>query len=288
VKSLKSKLLPPLSVKSLLLSRVGGPEDRRSVGELHASELTNQDPEFCPREVALLRALGMTRPDFHVPHALRVTFDEGRDKQWRINNEYLRPYMVGAWECVRCGDYRPWGKAPPIENCDSVRGHLWEYVEPVFKHPSGFTGSIDGVVRFTSARLRPIEVKIMKGDDYEKLKAPLAEHRVRTQLYLRLIAESVDQYTAEIDASAAHVIYIMRGHGKKDEAGVITPFKEYVVPRNDKAVERYVRMAYAVGKGMPSGICASALCKRAEKCAVAKECFSGKHPVTNHWEKGIT
>lgn len=284
----KSKLIPPLRVKDLLTKSVGGHEDARSVAQLHASDLTKQDPAYCPREVALMRLLSKRRPDQYVQHAMRVTWDEGRDKQWRINNDYLRSHMVGGWYCLRCDTSVAWGPVPPDDGCTAPLGkHRWEYEEPVFTHPSGFTGSLDGVVRFSPAKQRMLEVKIIKGDDFKELKAPLAEHRIRTQLYLRLIAESPDPRTSQIDTSAGHVLYIMRGHGAKDETGLISPFREYVVERNDAAVERYVRMAYATVGDMPEGICGSALCMRASRCPVAKECFSGKHPAKNLWSSGL-
>jgi hypothetical protein len=275
------------SVKELLLKSVGGSESARSPKELHASDLTRQDPTFCPREVALHRVENVPRKDQWVQHAMRVTWDEGRDKQWRVNNDYLRPYMVGPWHCTRCGDDVEWGGLPSADGCKSPRGqHAWEYEEPVFHHPSGFSGSLDGLVRFSSAVIRPLEVKIIKGDDFKTLKAPLAEHRVRTQLYLRLVAESTHPRTAEISTDCAHVLYIMRGHGAKDEEGTITPFKEFVVKRDDTVVDKYVWMSESIKAGMPEGTCASMMDPRAKKCLVAKHCFSGKHPPTSFWRKG--
>jgi hypothetical protein len=282
----KQRLTQAVRVKDLLAKNVGGAEDARSVHHLHASDLTKQDPAFCPREVALMRLLGVKRPAQYVQHAMRVTWDEGRDKQWRVNNDYLRSHMVGDWRCLRCDQTAEWSTYPSTEGC-ALGGHRWEYEEPVFHHPSKFTGSIDGVVRFSPARQRMLEVKIIKGDDFKTLKAPLAEHRVRTQLYLRLIAESPDARTSQIDVSAGHVLYIMRGHGMKDEVGQISPFREFVVERNDAAVERYIRMAYAASGDMPEGICASAMGVRASKCPVAKECFSGKYPAKTKWSDSV-
>jgi len=294
MKELKSRLSPPLRIKELLAKHVGGHEDARSVEELHASELTKQDVPFCPREVVLMRLLGVSRQPQYVPHALRATFDAGRDQQARLNNRYLRDYMVGGWRCIKCDETHAWSRYPDEGDTPCVRGpHLWEYVEPVFHHPSGFTGSIDGVVQFSPAKLRMVEFKIVKGEpsagssapNFKEIIAPLAEHRLRTILYLRLIAESPDARTSQIDVSVAHVLYISRGHGAKDESGRISPFKEFLVHRNDEYVSHYVRMANAVKEGMPEGICASALCARATKCAVVKQCFSGKYPPTVFWDK---
>jgi hypothetical protein len=239
-----------------------------------------------------MRLLGVHRPPEYIPHALRATFDAGKDQQARLNNYYLRDHMVGGWRCLKCDEQHPWSKYPADGEVPCVRGsHLWEYIEPVFHHPSGFSGSIDGVVQFSHAKLRMVEFKIIKGEpspgssapSFKEIIAPLAEHRLRTLLYLRLIAESPDPRTSQIDVSVGHVLYISRGHGAKDESGRISPYKEFLVHRNDDYVERYVRMANAVTGDMPEGICTSALCPRAAKCAVVKQCFSGKYPAKNLW-----
>jgi hypothetical protein len=282
VKLSKGRLLPPLRLIDLLLRDVGGPEPARPVEELHASDLTHQDREFCPREVVLMRKLGVQHPERYIPHALRVTFDDGRDKQWRVNNNYLRPYMFGPWRCRRCDAVSDWSAQPKGAGCPTGK-HDWEYKEPEFRHPSGFTGSIDGIVKFSSAHYRMVEVKIMNVEDYKELVAPLAEHRVRTRLYLRLVAECPEDHTAKIDVSEAHLLYIARGHGLKGDRGQITPFKEYIVKRDDASVERYVRMAYAVSGPMPEGVCSDVMCKRAKVCPVRKPCFSGQYPAENFW-----
>ena len=214
MKFLKAKLNQKFSVKELLLDRVGGAEPARSIAVLHASDLTKQLPEFCPREFWLHRKLDIKRPDQQVQHAMRVTWDEGRDKQWRLNNEYLRDVMWGNWKCLKCNGVVKWETYPEEVEEPCVKGkHLWEYEEPEFKHPSGFSGSLDGVIQFTPSKRRMLECKIMKGEDFKDLKAPLAEHRVRTQLYLRMLAEANSKVAATIDTSVGHILYWMRGHG---------------------------------------------------------------------------
>ncbi len=285
-----SKLVPVLRVTNLLIDGIGATKETRTVHELHASDLTKQDPLFCPREMVLMRELGVSRPLswMHYAHAMRMTWDQGHDMQWRINNEYLRDYMVGDWHCLRCDERLEWCTAPLDQGCIDPEGgyhghHLWEYREPVFHHPSGFSGSLDGIVRFSKEKQRMLEVKIMAPEEFKGLKAPLAEHRVRTQLYLRMLAESEDVRTHMLDTSEAHVLYVSRAYGAKNELGKVSPFREYIVKRDDAQVERYVHMANAVSGDMPEGICSSALVGRAEKCPVAKPCWSGKHPAKVFW-----
>jgi len=75
------------------------------------------------------------------------------------------------------------------------------------------------------------------------------------------------------------VLYWLRGHGKKDENGEISPFKEFVVKRDDGAVDYLFKKASELtvsrgGNSLPNQICAHQMCPRAEKCPVSKECFS--------------
>jgi hypothetical protein len=66
----------------------------------------------------------------------------------------------------------------------------------------------------------------MKTEDFEKLKAPLAEHRIRTSLYMKLIAASGTPASLSIHPTLGKVLYISRGFGKKsDDHGHIIPFK---------------------------------------------------------------
>lgn len=279
------------NITDLLLHAVGGQEKARPIYPVHASDLTREDPEFCPRRIVLHRILGTPIPPQKVPHAMRVTWDEGNDKQARMNNNYLRDYMVGRWECDRCLTVLHWGPCPDYEDhgdCTAGRSHKWRYVEPFFRHPSGFTGSVDGVVKISADVLRLIEVKIIKSDFFRDLKAPYGEHRIRTQLYLRLVDENKEFKSHGIDTKYGHIIYIMRGHGQKNSQGVISPFKEFIVQRSDKEVDRYIAMSSAASVTAktkealrlktPKGICSTMMCRRASVCEVAKQCFSGEYP----------
>lgn len=284
------------SVKDLIVQGLEQARKDRPPFPVHASALTRQDRAFCPREVVLAKVLGVTGKTTVLPHPLVMTFDEGRDKQWRINNEYLRPHMVGYWKCVKCGVESAFGKVPHggVHPC-KFGHHKWEYEEPVFRHKAGFVGSVDGIVEFTPAKRRILEVKIIKSEnvkssstpDFRSLVAPLAEHRIRTKLYLKLAAEGSPKLT--IDTSAAHVLYVCRGYGLSDGRGGITPIKEYIVERDDSEVEIYLQMAAAVVKSLetdsfPQRICKTAMERRAEACSVCQHCFSGKYPATVEWK----
>lgn len=267
----------------------------RSVWRVHASDLTRGGAEetFCPREIILHQVLHEPRLAERIGMSLRLTFDEGIDRQRRLNNDWLRNVMVGSWRCRRCHAFYKWGKAP-ITPCNAGEGVCdYEYREVLFRHDSGFEGSPDGIVDLGLPKLRIMEAKIMGKDQFKDLKMPLGEHAVRTRLYLKLIAES-GHHSDEIDTSRAHILYIMRGHGMKDseQKGQITPFKEFIVERKDSDVEVYVRMATAVKESRASEyqripartpVCTGIGCPRARICGVAKACYSGKYNEDLSW-----
>jgi hypothetical protein len=262
-------------VKGLLHREVGGFEPARSKAEIHASDLTN-DVEYCPRQIRLMEKLGKKHRDPWVPMTMRLTWDEGVRKQAALNNLYLAKFMAGHWDTPSKQFLGPWSVGPPDNEQD------WRYVEPFFKDPiSEAQGSVDALIRLPEQeKLRVAEVKIIATSMYPKLLAPLAEHKLRTQFYLSLIARSEHPHKDEIDFQKASVLYWLRGHGMKDEHGEITPFKEFIVKRDDDAVEYLFSKALALtlSRGndcaMPSQICPHQMCSRAEKCPVAKECFS--------------
>lgn len=273
-----------LSIREMIEQRIGDFEKPRSKKVLHASDLT-RDLEFCPREVALAEKLKTKLKGMYVGAPMRVTFDEGRDKQARLNNDYLRDIMVGHWRCPTCGHVVYWSRPPKI-NCPQDHDHkAYVYQEVAWTHKKWlFTGSTDALIATTAPKLRMVEVKIMAQDQWVDLKAPLAEHRLRTNLYLRLMAESEQgTWASEVDTDRATVLYWLRGYGKKTDSGEVTPFKEFTVVRNDKQTDYLMARAaqfWALRQAgtMPGQICPTSLVKRASVCPLVSTCFSGQYP----------
>src|SRR6185312_15433048 len=123
------------------------------------------------------------------------------------------------------------------------------------------------------------ELKTINPDEFEKIVAPLPEHRLRTNLYLKLWADPGSTYTDRINLHEGRVLYVSRAHGKKnlDHNGEILPFKEYEVARNDDDLLPILNnakqlKAYRDTMAMPSGICATALDKTAKSCSFCIRC----------------
>jgi hypothetical protein len=111
-------------------------------------------------------------------------------------------------------------------------------------------------------------------------------------MYMRVAAEDPNLRN-KVHTDYAHLLYVCKGYGVKDDLFhqilkayevkdfPFTPYKEFIVKRDDKAVTPYLKKALAVkrfrenGK-IPVGICTTSMVKRARACPVCKECFSGK------------
>jgi hypothetical protein len=280
-KTLEAKKQRAKGIVALLDSKLSGHKPQRSYKTLHVSALTREDG-FCPREVSLMQILNRKRKDRYTSAALQVAFDNGNALHDLVRNVWLKDDVVGSWECRGCGVTLTFTKRPKVL-CTCKRD-LWEYKEEEFTDPiTKAVGSIDFFLDIEEGKLVACEAKSMDKDMFNDLKAPLAEHRVRTQAYLTLIFRSGRPEAARIEPGYARVLYISKGFGSKNEIhGKVMPFKEFMVDRNDPVGEATLAkaglvQAFREGGPIPHGICPTIYAKRAKGCAVAMECFSGKY-----------
>lgn len=281
----EAALEPKYSVIECLKKIMGHTEPARAWDVLHASEI--MDTDFCPRRVALMELLGRKRGGQFIPPALRATFDMGKDVATRVCEHWGTDKVYGDWECRRC---RAEAKfcIKPKGVCHDGHGHDWRYVEVRFEVAEySVTGSLDLLMNLGAPRLFVIEVKIMAPEEFAKLKAPLAEHRLRTNLYLHLVEHSGSPIASQINLSRAMVLYVSRGFGNKNDEhhGQIIPFKEYEVKRDDSDLAPYLAEAldvkrWRLAKLMPAHKCTTPHCQRAKGCPVVKDCYSGKFPAS--------
>lgn len=306
------------SVKHMIHRRLAAWEPARDHKNLHSSELM-KDLEFCPREYALLDLTNGKKVGQYVGTAMRITFDHGKDMERRMRNDWLRDAAVGTWRCPLCNHLSKFGKVPVVcANC-KADGDLMAYEETRFlSHYSGITGGVDMFVDVGSMKHRLVEIKSVDKDVFKELIAPMAEHRFRTSLYLRLVEEQFTQGAPSpkvqlvappkiepdtINTTTAHLLYVSKAYGTKDtslsEAGIsdapFSPIKEFIIERDDSLTQTSVNKARALKLfrenhevGVPCGVCTSGLTKRAQKCPAISSCFSGKYPATITWlENGI-
>jgi hypothetical protein len=281
---------PTMSIITRLKMHVGGYQPARSRDVVHASDVTK--PNFCPRQWALLDLLAKKKKDEYIATALQTTFDIGNATAKLVTDEWLGDAAVGNWKCRSCGDQRTFC-SKPANGCKKQGMCNWEYAEVVFESQQyGVSGSIDVMVDLGVLMVAVTELKIIRVEDFEKITTPLPEHSQRTQLYLKLIADSASVYKDRINLHEARVVYVSRGYGKKnlDHDGEILPFREFIVKRDDKRIQPLLDMAKQVkvfreslpsgAINMPSGICKLPTDKYAKNCGECAACFSGNYPAT--------
>lgn len=294
LKKLAQKAYEPTgSIVEILNKEIKGFRPARGYDTIHASDLTKSD--FCPRMVALLDITGAKPKDEYLDAALAMTFDVGNATADLMTNKWAGQRVIGNWECKTCGAVKhfcPKPKNAVNEGCshpkeDKLVCH-WRHREIRFVHPEyKFSGSIDMLFDMGEKKLlMPVELKIVKPDEFETLAMPLAEHRLRTSLYLKLIAESNHPEKDSINQQEARVLYVSRGYGKKHAVlQKVLPMKEFAVKRDDGALLPYLQKAQAVTlfrdkKLIPKGICETSFVPRAKSCGVCAACFGGKYPAT--------
>lgn len=269
----KEQQTPSYSLIEALVRNLGRKYPERSHKTVHASGVTKDD--FCPRQYLLMDAHNVSAPDKFINAGLKATFDVG-EATAALVVKWMGQRAWGKWVSADGTNTIPFGTMP-----EGVYGKDWHYHEVKFMGSCAVSGSIDLIADLGHPKKRIVELKIMKVDDFDKLAAPLAEHRLRTQLYLHLIATSENPVRFLLDTDEAHILYVSRGFGKKNEdVGQIVPFKEFTVKRDDQAVAEYIERGNMVKtcreqKTIPViKVCDNIMCPTAKKCPVRQQCWS--------------
>lgn len=288
----KAKGPPYEKLLSFHLHRhVAGTRKGRSLKIIHASDVTKDD--WCPRKHALMMATNTPpRGDF-IGTAQALSYDVSSTCARTIVRWATEAGLaIGDWMCARCSHTVIYGPQP--EACPKCKAGRFWYMEHRFTSElCGIGGAIDLLVALPALKLhRVIEIKALAKDAFKGVKMPLAEHRERTNLYLRLIEESNDPAQLKIDTSRATILYMTKGgYGEKSKAprewGLTdmpwTPFKEFVIERDDEATQALCDKSKGLWQWMrkegpmPDGVCPSAFSSTAQHCQVVKRCFSGEY-----------
>jgi len=288
------------SVKFLLHQHLNGPEKGRPLTNIHASELTKPEG-FCPRMYALADVRKQKPADRWLTTSDNVTFHLGRVLQDSVVDWFAEMgKTIGHWRCQSCSYLHQFQSRP--YKCDKCQQKVFKAEEVRFVSAvTGASCGVDMLVALGDPKLIPIELKTMTPVEFKALLAPLAEHKLRTNLYLRIIAESDQPWASMVSTERARVLYISKsGYGCADDTlkgmGIkesFSPFKEFEIVRDDSqtidpATRSKVVFDYRAGKvGMPKGICPSALTKRAQGCALKGACFSGEYPGVYGWKGSV-
>lgn len=275
----------PASIIDILRKNIGGVVAQRSHETVHASDVTKEG--FCPRQFAFNDLFKVKPQDEVLSTELAVTFDVGRETARLFCEKWAGNDIVGRWRCRRCSAEAEFSRKPPREGCPNPGGlHDLEYLEIGAQHSaSHVTGSFDALMDCGGDKLILTELKIMGMKEFDTIVAPLAEHRIRTSLYLRLLAGSENPYKQYINLDYGKVFYVTRGHGKKHPLyNTILPFKEYTIGRDDETSDAFLLKGEKVKNFrefgiVPEGICAHAGTACAIACKHKVACFSGQYPA---------
>jgi hypothetical protein len=283
---------PPNTLRWHLHKNMAVTEPGRDLRTLHASDMTKEI--FCPRNRMLALISGTKPKSERLGAATVATYAFGRAVETLVVQWFADAGMaVGDWQCLACKSMLHMQTKPEkkCHRCGFEAGH--KYIERRFVSAiSGVSCGVDLLINTVGPKLRVVEIKSMLKEDFKKLAGPLAEHKLRTNLYMRLVHESADEDRHNIDTETAYVIYVCKG-GYESNAEVMTwsfgdwgytSFKDFEIARDDSQTDALVEgpIAYkaaAASKTLPAGICMSPHDPRAKKCMMSTHCFSGKYPV---------
>ena len=264
---------------------------------IHASELTKPDG-LCPRAYALHDVTKKKPRGGWLTTSEQMTYQMGRDQERNIVNWFAdMGKAVCHWRCLSCNHLHEFQGRP--YKCESCSFKVFKNEEVRFE--SAITGAscgVDMLLALGEPKLRPVELKTMAADQFKALQAPLAEHRLRTNFYMRIIDESSHSWSNMVGHDKATIVYVSKSaYGCADDSlrkwGIkegFSPLKEYDIKRNDAetnvlADRSKVVKDYRAGLvGMPCGVCSTAMSKRAGACAFKGECFSGEYPASYVWK----
>ena len=288
------------SIKYQLHNHLSGYEKGRPMANIHASELTKPEG-FCPRAYALSDVTKQKPGDRWLTTSENITFHLGR-----VMQDSVVDWMgdmgkaIGHWKCLACNHLHQFQSRP--FKCEQCASKVFKPEEVRFvSAATGASCGVDMLAALGGTKLVPIELKTMAADQFKTLIAPLAEHKLRTNLYLRIIAESDHPWASMVSHERARIMYISKsGYGCADDSlkamGIkegFSPFKEFEVARDDDqtqdpAMRSKVVKDFRDGQvEMPRGICPSALTNRAKGCALKAACFSGEYPGVYQWKGSV-
>ncbi len=289
VKKIVSLASAPPSLKRELHAEMSGMEAPRSLKHIHASEITK--PNFCPRKYYLAWTNPMIQdPGSFLATASVHTYNMGNAVQDLVTKCWARRLSVGEWKCRACPHSYFGEHKTSCPACGRI-GTL-DYIETeVGNEDARIVGHVDLLVQLPGMELLTlVECKIIKSEEFIKLKMPYQEHRLRTLLYLRL---AVEKGIKNIDPGRALILYVSRQHGTaapevKDYPfpdAHLSPFKEFWVSEDSDMITEELDTLIQLAKwpsacinlgleSIPPRICETPDDSTAKTCGACEVCFA--------------
>jgi hypothetical protein len=214
----------------------------------------------------------------------KLCFGIGRSVQEWIQNtpDVLGDKRRGWWRCVACNKVLYFG-APPKKPCKycGARAEAILYHEHYMKLPEPWmiTGHPDMWLEPNPGIFQILEIKTIKDEEFDKIKAPLVQHDWQLQSYM-WGCELDDRLPITTDPTIGFVMYVSKRYSTKE-----LPYKMFTVHRNDSLVMRIKNKVMAFSDGYlhypeklppPHDEClrGSMSSYRAKTCVCKTECFA--------------
>lgn len=234
---------------------------------------------LCPRQQILGLRFNILKKEW-ISIGTKMIYDKGNAYHRWVQNDplYFGERRIGWWKCLACGNKR-FGKPPKVKCkvCGALPdASLYEEHEMQLEHPLRVSGHPDMLLEVGPGDVRVVELKSIKGEDWEKLKAPLAANLYQINGYMTFLRYD-KSLPVRVNSKKGIVIYIT----KKDGANTF-PMKAWHVRRDELIVKsmvedlRQFKKAYDDPTYTPPvlSVCLQSgwLASRAKNCGCVKEC----------------
>ena len=200
----------------------------------------------CPRRHLLAHINKLERVN-SVNASMRLVWALGRAAEHHVRSQFIeamqRRSILGMWVC-KCGFLKNEGLYKKGLSCPRCTGGAGIYKEaPFFDHTARITGSPDMLyVRLDTNKIRVVECKSIKKEEFEKLKSPKADHVMQAMAYNELL--KINNLPQD---DTVTIIYICKDYQ------FTSPYKEYAVKRtkdHDTQITDMWRRANLIAKGI--------------------------------------
>lgn len=190
---------------------------------------------ICPRRHLLAHIHSLERTK-SVNASMRLVWALGRAAETHVRTQFIdamqRMTIIGTWAC-KCGHTKRDGFYKDVPSCGKCRTKPTQYKEcPLFDHDARITGSPDLLyARPDNGKVRVVECKSIKKDEFEKLTKPKADHVLQGMAYNELL-----RINGMPQDSSITVIYICKDYQ------FTSPYKEFEVERTGEHNDRLSMM----------------------------------------------
>lgn len=180
---------------------------------------------ICPRRHILAHVNKLERMN-PVNASMRLVWALGRAAEHHVRTQFIeamqRRTILGTWVC-KCGFLKKEGLYEETQACPRCRTKAKNYKEcPLFDHNARITGSPDMLyIRLDTNKIRVVECKSIKKEDFEKLKQPKADHILQGMAYNELL-----RINGLPQDDAITVIYVCKDYQFS------SPYKEFQIQRD--------------------------------------------------------